>query len=161
MALGIVAYPERQRAIQVIPFLTEQLVAVFAKDHPLAGKKTIDAAALDGERFVAFEPDIPTRRHTDKRLKAERIKVQIAMEFDNNETLKRAVEIGAGISILPQSVVEREVAARTLTFARFRNPRQWVRPLGVLRPRGKAPTPAESKFLGLLRAGASGKDRPR
>jgi DNA-binding transcriptional LysR family regulator len=152
LALGIVAYPERQRSVAVIPFITEELVAVFHPDHRLARKRAIDAAALSGESMVAFEPDIPTRRHIDRCLKAARVQVVVAMEFDNNETLKRAVEIGAGVTILPRKVVEREVAAGTLAYARFRNAKPWVRPLGILRPRGKAPTPAESMFLGMLQA---------
>ena len=150
LALGVVAYPERQRSIQVIPFEVEQLVAVFAPGHRLARRKTISASELGGERFVAFEPDVPTRRHIDRRLKAASVKVAVVMEFDNNETLKRAVEIGVGASILPLTVVQREVTAGSLCYARFRDASRWVRPLGILRPRGKRPTPAESMFLGLL-----------
>jgi LysR family transcriptional regulator, transcriptional activator of the cysJI operon len=150
LALGVVAYPERQRSIEIIPFATEQLVAVFNPAHALAGHKTIEPSALDGEKFVAFEAEIPTRRHIDRRLKSAKTKVNVVMEFDNNETLKRAVEIGAGVTILPVTVIEREVATGSLCFARFRDPAKWLRPLGILRPRGKTPTPAESMFLGML-----------
>ncbi len=151
LALGVVAYPERQRSIQVIPFEIEELVAVFAPTHRLVGRKSIAATELNGESFVAFEPDVPTRRHIDRRLKAAKVGVVVTMEFDNNEILKRAVEIGAGASILPLTVIEREVATGSLCYARFRDERKWVRPLGILRPKGKTPTRAESKFLGLLR----------
>jgi DNA-binding transcriptional LysR family regulator len=151
LSLGVVAYPERQRSIEIIPFATEQLVAVFRAEHPLAKQQVIDAAALAGENFVAFEADIPTRRHIDRLLKAERVQVNVVMEFDNNETLKRAVEIGAGVSILPLTLVEREVAMGSLAYARFRNPARWVRPLGVLRHRGKTPSPAERMFLNILK----------
>ena len=47
------------------------------------------------------------------------------------------------------TVIEREVATGSLSLARFRNPSKWVRPLGILRARGKAPTAAERIFLGL------------
>lgn len=150
LALGVVAYPERQRSIQVIPFETEQMVAVFDPAHRLARRRTISVDDLGGENFVAFEKDIPTRRQIDRRLKAARVKVAVTMEMDNNETLKRAVEIGAGVSILPVTLIEREVAAGSLCYARFRDPATWVRPLGILRLRGKTPAPAESQFLGLL-----------
>jgi len=153
MALGVVAYPERQRSIEIIPFIAERLVAVFNVQHRLARRRTIAAKELDGEDFVAFQPDVPTRRHIDRRLKAERVRVNVSMEFDNNETLKRAVEIGAGVSVLPRNVIEHEVAAGSLTFAEFRNQRKWVRPLGILRTRGRASTPAEAKFLAMLKAG--------
>ena len=152
MTLGVVAYPQRQRGIEVIPFLTEEMVVVFRPAHRLSGKRAVAASELDGEDFVAFDADIPTRREIDRRLKAERVAVNVTMEFDNNDTLKRAVEIGAGISILPRNVIDRELAAGTLGFAPFRNPGSWVRPLGVLRQRGKVPSPAERMFLGILRS---------
>ena len=157
LALGVVAYPERQRAIEVVPFITEELVAVFGPEHPLARRRTIDASELQGADFVAFEADIPTRRQIDRRLKAARVKVNVTMTFDNNETLKRAVEIGAGVSILPRTVVEREVAGGTLAFARLRDPNRWSRPLGILRPRGKVLAPAESMFLAMLRKRPAGR----
>ena len=152
LALGVVAYPQRQRSIEVQPFVTEQLVAVFGPQHPLARRRVIDATALNGAEFIAFEPDIPTRRHIDRRLRAGRVRVNVVMEFDNNETLKRAVEIGAGVTILPLSVVQHELAAGSLAFAHFRNRRAWLRPLGIVRPRGRAPSPAESMFLAMLRS---------
>jgi DNA-binding transcriptional LysR family regulator len=150
LALGVVAYPERQRSVEVIPFATEQLVVVFNPSHRLAGQKVVGAADLKNEKFVAFEPDIPTRRHIDRRLKTERVTVNVTMEFDNNETLKRAVEIGAGLTVLPLTVVQREVAMGSLAYASFRNAARWTRPLGILRQRGRAPSPAERMFLGLL-----------
>jgi len=152
LTLGVVAYPERQRGLESISFATEELVAVFAPSQRLARRKAIDPAALNGEPFIALEPDIPTRRYIDRRLKAEKVAVNVAMEFDNNETLKRAVEIGAGVTILPLPVIEREVAAGSLAYAHFRGARKWMRPLGILRPRGKSPTPAERMFLGILRS---------
>ena len=151
MDLGVVAYPEKHRSIEIIPLTSEQLVMVCSPRHRLAGKKRIDAAEISGEKFVAFEENIPTRRHVDKFLKRRRVKVDVVMEFDNIETVKRAVEIDAGISILPQDGVEREAAHGDLAYARFRDSHVWIRPIGVLRRRGKVPSPAERMFLGLLR----------
>ncbi len=150
LAVGVVAYPERQRPIEIIPFTAEQLVVVFGPEHRLATRKTVRVEELDGENFVAFEKDIPTRRHIDRRLKSEGVRVNVVMEFDNNQTLKRAVEIGTGVSILPEGIIEQEVATGSLKFAQFDSPSDWLRPLGIIRQRGKAPTPAESMFLGML-----------
>ena len=73
------------------------------------------------------------------------------MEFDNIELIKRAIETEAGVGILPAGNVEREVQYGDLRVARFRDSKPWFRPIGVLRHRGKVPSPAERKFLGLLR----------
>ena len=152
MDLGVVAYPEKNRSIEIIPLANEQLVVVFPPGHRLAEKESVSAANLSGEKFVAFEENIPTRRQIDRMLKAERAAVKIVMEFDNIEMVKRAVEAGAGISILPVAGVQREARYGDLAYRPFRNPAKWVRTVGVLRRRGKAPGPAERMFLALIRA---------
>ena len=91
MDLGVVAYPQRQRYIDTVGFGSEELVMVCSPRHPLAGRKRVRVAELAGERFVAFEANIPTRRYIDKMLKHCGVPVQIAMAFDNIETLKRTV----------------------------------------------------------------------
>lgn len=151
MDLGVVAYPEPQRGIEIIPFATDQLVAVMHPQHPLAGQQSIAPSALEGQPFVAFSPDIPTRRNIDKLLRTHRISVSIRMEFDNIETIKRAIEINSGVSVLPLQTIQKEVQYGDLAFAHFDCGTQWVRPLGIVR-RCKAPSPAESMFLNLLTA---------
>ena len=83
------------------------------------------------------------------------------MEFDNIETIKQAVEIGAGISILPEPTVRKEVMAGTLVAIRLISPELW-RPLGIIYRQRKVFTPTVGKFVELLRrsAGAS-PGRPR
>ena len=101
----------------------------------------MSASQLAGERFVAFEQNIPTRRHIDRLLKAHGVKVNVVTEFDNTELLKRAVEINAGLSILPRDNVEREVARGDLAAVAFADASKWVRPLGILRRRGQGRRP--------------------
>ena len=109
MDLGVVAYPEPQRSIEAIPFGVDQLVVVTAPGHRLAAWPSIEVAELEGEPFVAFSGDIPTRRSIDKLLRAVKVSVNVRMEFDNIETIKRAVEIGSGVSILPLQTIQAEV----------------------------------------------------
>ena len=79
-------------------------------NHPLAKYKTVKLSQLAGQKFIGFEPDIPTRKAIDKILKENNVEVQTVMEFDNIETVKRAVEIEAGISIVPQGTITQEVS---------------------------------------------------
>jgi len=71
------------------------------------------------KKFIGFEPDIPTRKALDKILKDHGVEVQHVMEFDNVETVKRAVEIDAGIAIVPLATVVQEVAKQTLVQLPF------------------------------------------
>jgi DNA-binding transcriptional LysR family regulator len=152
MDLGIVAFPEKQRSIEVIPFATEELVMVCSPSHPLARRKRVDPSALRGQRFVAFEANVPTRRYIDRVLNGYRVTVDIAMEFDNNETLKRAVEVGAGLTILPKHNAQREADSGHLVIVPFRDSARWVREIAIIRRRGKSHTDAEMMFLRILRS---------
>lgn len=151
MDLGVVAYPEKQRLIEIIPFTSEELVVTCPPEHRFAKKDRIDPSELAGEPFVAFAANIPTRRNIDRTLRSQRVRVDVVMEFDNIETLKRAIEVGAGVSILPSGNIGREVADGRLCRARFADRARWMRPLGIVRHRGSTLSPAASMFLRLLR----------
>ncbi len=82
--------------------------------HPFAKLKSIKLKLLAGQKIIGFEPDIPTRKALDKILKEYGVEAKHVMEFDNIETVKRAVEIDAGISIVPQGTISQEIAKQTL-----------------------------------------------
>ena len=151
MDLGVVACPEKHRSTEIIPLADEELVVTFSPKHRLAGKRTVSPAELVGEKFVAFSQDIPTRRHIDKLLKKAGVEVDVAAEFDNIELIKRAISVEAGLSILPRDNVKREAGYGELAYARIKAGDEWIRPVGVIRHRGKTPSPAERMFLSILR----------
>ena len=84
------------------------------------GEITVDR--LKKEKFIGFEPDIPTRKAVDKIFREAGLEVNPVMEFDNIETVKRAVEIGAGVSIVPSATVEQEVRDGTLAVGGIQGP---------------------------------------
>jgi len=152
MDLGVVACPQRSRSIEIVPLADEELVVVVPPDHAFASRRTLRPADLQGRKFVAFQANIPTRKRIDRSLKRRKVEVDIVMEFDNIELLKRAIMVGNGISILPKDNVEMELAYKTLACCRLTGPAgEWTRPVAIVRRRGKAPGPAERMFLGLLR----------
>src|SRR5947207_1014916 len=87
---GVVAYPEKRRGLEVVPLGGDRLVFICRPDHAFARKKKLRAADLQGQSFILFERDIPTRRATDRNLRAHGVTIQRAAEFDNIETIKRA-----------------------------------------------------------------------
>lgn len=152
MDLGIVAFPEKHRSIERISFTTEKLTMVCSPSHRLAKRRQLKPTDLKNERFVAFEANVPTRRYIDRLLKGFRVNVNIVMEFDNIDTVKRAIEVDLGLSILPEGNVEREVTSRHLCSVPFSNPAKWVRKIGIIRRRGKEHSQAEQMFLSVLRS---------
>ena len=148
--VGVVAVPRKDRRLEVYDFEDELLVLACSPKHPLAKGLEADIHKLQFERFIAFEKDVPTRTWIDTILARYNTIVRPIMEFDNIETIKRAVEINAGVSILPEATIEQEVAGGTLKAIPFSNDRL-VRPTGVIIRKGRTLSQAARYLLGLLR----------
>lgn len=148
--IGLVAVPKKDRRLDVYEFEEEPLVLVCSPKHPLAGETKADIHKLQFERFIAFEKDVPTRIWIDNILSRYSTVVRTVMEFDNVETVKRAVEINAGVSILPQATVIQEVAGGTLKAIPFSNER-FLRPTGIIVRKGRTLSQAARYFIDLLR----------
>ena len=146
---GIVAFPLRRANVTVAPWHDEKLVLVCAPGHRLARRRGIRLADLQGEEFVAFERDIPTRKTVDRILRAHGIAVNTVMEFDNIETIKRSVEVGSGVSILPESTVVNEVK-NGLLVRRECAEGPFTRTVGIIHRRGRTLSAAAAAFVELL-----------
>ena len=72
------------------------MVLAVHPSHRFAGLDEVDAEQLDGETFVGFEAELPIRRAVDRFLRKHGVHVRVALEFDNIETIKRAVEVPSG-----------------------------------------------------------------
>jgi DNA-binding transcriptional LysR family regulator len=149
--LGIMSYPRADRAVTVIPWRFEKMVFVCNPSHKMAGKSSVALKDFEGENFVGFDPDLPIRKAIDKVLKQQHSHVNIVMEFDNIETMKQAIEINSGVSILPEPNVRREVSASRLTAIPLAIP-DLVRPVGIIYRRNKPLTPAIQKFIKQLKS---------
>ena len=147
--LGIVAYPVKKSQIEIIPFKRDRLVAICAPTHPFASLSQINIQDINGEKFIAFEKGIPTREALEQIFSEHDVTAQIVMEFDNIETLKRGVEIDAGISIVPRVTVKHEVECGTLKALEFAN-KTFERPIGIIYKKGKTFSPAVQKFVHFL-----------
>ena len=148
--IGLVAVPKRDKRLEVYDFEDEPLVLVCSPQHILAGEKRIDIHKVLFERFIAFEKGVPTRIWIDSLLQKYNIAAHPIMEFDNIETIKRAVEINSGISILPRTTIEQELAGGTLTAIEFSN-EKFFRPTGIIVRKNKILSQAGRYFIELLR----------
>ncbi len=148
--LGLVAYPVRDPKLEIVPLRADTLVLICHPQHPFAARKSVKVKALDAQKFVNFEQDIPTRKALDKIFKDHHVTVEQVMAFDNIETVKRAVEIDSGVAIVPQETIGEEVANQTLAAVQLENGK-YSRPLGVIYKKHKVLSPAIKQFITLLK----------
>jgi DNA-binding transcriptional LysR family regulator len=151
--LGLISFPRKWPDLEVIPWREEEMVLAIPPAHRLASRDEVDVRELDGETFVGFDADLSIRRAIDRFLRLHEVHVKVALEFDNIENIKRAVEIASGVAILPRPTLVGEVRIGTLATASFADARL-ARPLAIVHRRSEPLGLTASRFLGLLRTGA-------
>jgi DNA-binding transcriptional LysR family regulator len=148
--IGLLAVPKRDKRLTVYDFEDEPLVLACSPRHPLAAASEVDIHQLQFESFISFEQEVPTRTWIDSILERYNIVVQPVMKFDNIETIKRAVEINSGVSILPRTAILQEVAEKTIAAIPFSN-ENFVRPTGIIIRQNRVLSRAGRYFVELLR----------
>ena len=150
--LGLVAFPPPHKELTIIPFANDELIIAMSPEHHLTKKRSIAMDDLKGIEFIAFERDIPTRKATDEILAKAGVEVSVVMEFDNVETVKRAIEITAGVAILPASTVVTESERNQLVIYKLEGGIH-NRPLAVIHKKNRILTPALRSFVELMQDG--------
>lgn len=147
--MGIVAVPSRESHLHVFPFRSDQLMLVCHPEHPLAEKALISPADIEDYDCIGLETQAPTRHLIDELMQKNGVGLDYLMEFDNIETIKRAVEINSGISILPDSTIRTELANKTLRAVSFAS-HQFFRENGIVLRKDKQLTKPARYLLDIL-----------
>lgn len=146
---GLVSYPKNSRKLRSVNWLEEPLRVISAASHRLASVGEIDLTELDGEEFVGFDPSLKIRRVVDAFLARRGVAVDVTMEFDNIDSMIRAVQANEGLTILPESTVRKECADGALRVIACRE-LHLFRPLGMVIRRRGALSRAADEFTSLL-----------
>jgi DNA-binding transcriptional LysR family regulator len=158
---GLLSFPRRARELTVLPWREEQMVLTCAPSHRLAGQQAIAPPQLAGEKYIAFDRGLVIRREVDRCLREHGVGVDVALEFDNIENIKKAIEISVGVALLPEPTVRKEVRAGSLIARRLAG---WsmVRPLGIIYRRSHKLSSTARRFIDVLRGpeGSNGDGPP-
>jgi DNA-binding transcriptional LysR family regulator len=146
---GIVSFPPARRDLAVIPWRREPMVVACPREHPLAQFSAVPPRDLNGVKFIAFDKDLRIRREVDRFLKQHGVAIEVALEFDNVEAIKRAIEVGAGVSLLPAPTLTRELRTGTLAAVALADA-EFARPLGIIHRRGKRLAAGTQQFIERL-----------
>ena len=152
--IGLVAIPKRDKRLEVYEFEDELLVLACSPIHAFSQEPSVDISKIQFERFIGFEREVPTRVWIDNIFLHHNMVVRPTMEFDNIETIKRAVEINSGVSMLPERAITQEIAAGTIAAVPFSN-EAFTRPTGIIMRKGKMLGKAGRYFVELLRKDGS------
>jgi LysR family transcriptional regulator, transcriptional activator of the cysJI operon len=147
--LGFISYPEHRRNLTVIPWREERMTVAVYPSHPLAVFEVLMPRDLDGQEFIAFDEEVIIRRELDRFFRDHDVNISVVMQFDNIQSIKEAVILGSGISILPERTMQAEVEQNRLVSIPLHAP-ELVRPTGIIHRRKKKLTRAARQFLDLV-----------
>src|SRR5260370_29103428 len=148
--LGLVSFPRKTAKLTALSWREESMVLVCAPKHALAQDAAVQPRQLEGQKYVHFDKNLVIRRQVDRFLRARGVAGEVVLEFDNIENIKQAGSLGAGVALLPEPTVRREVRARTLAAMAVVGG-GLTKPLGIIHRRRHNLAPAAQRFLNLLR----------
>lgn len=152
--IGLVSFPEDSSEFATIPWQEQRISLIVHPDHRLAkrvvqGYDSAPIGAIQGEDFVNFTSDLRVRKRLDRWLREAGVSPNVIHEFDNIEQIRRAVEDGVGVALLPEATVARSVETGTLVSLKLENV-EWFRPLGVIHKRNRRLSNAADRFVEML-----------
>ena len=129
--LGFISYPEHRRELNVIPWREERMTVAAYPTHPFASRGMVQPADLDGQAFIAFDEEVIIRRELDRFFRDSGVEISISMQLDNIQSIKEAVALGSGISILPERTMQAEVEQKRLVSIPLNAP-ELRRPVAII-----------------------------
>ena len=147
--VGLVSYPNNSRTVKAIPWRNEPMVIVCSPNNRLAQLETATLRHMHGQPMIAFQEGLRIRQEVDRVLTTAGVEVNVVMQFDNTETIKRAIEIDSGIGLLPEPTVAREVTLGTLNAVPLGDD-SFSRPLGIITRQGKEQSETTQRFVDFL-----------
>ncbi|MDR1491338.1 MAG: LysR family transcriptional regulator [Planctomycetaceae bacterium] len=145
---GVVAYPMATTEITTVPLPPSKMVVVCSPGNPLTQQKYVQLEQLHGIDFIAYERDMVVRKEIDRQLRQLLVSVNVVAEYENIEMLKQAVEIGLGVSILPENAVKDEINLQRLYALPISTPKIEV-PVGIIYKQGKVFSQSMTRFISI------------
>ena len=153
--LGILSYPAERKGVSVIPWREEPMVLACQPEHRFAKLKKFDVKQLAEETLVGFDPELVIWKKIDRFLKDHGVEANVMLRFDNIEAIKRAVEAGSGVALLPRPTVEQELELGTLAIVPLADT-AFSRPVGIIHRKGRKLYANTEAFIAVLKSGTNG-----
>lgn len=108
--LGVISFKTNDESVKSIPVNFDELALVVSPEHPLAKKQSVSVKDLGMESFIAHNAPSPYREKVIQTFEKHRTPLNIAIELPSLEAIKRLVERGVGVALVPKLTAEAEIA---------------------------------------------------
>ena len=124
---GVLTFNPAERELLSLPLGTDELVLLVPPGHPLAGRAQITMEEMGRQPVIAHNDPSPARERVLRLYEQRHAPLNIRMSLPSLDGIKRAVEMGLGVALLPRRCAQREIARGQLAAVRvpeLRSPRQ-------------------------------------
>jgi len=146
--LALVSLPVKDPQLSVEPLLTEPLLLVVHRDHPLASKAEVSAPDLAAETFILLGDSSSLTSQIQRFCGDHNFEPKIGFRCAQVRTVKAMASLGLGISILPQ--VAKSVQDTELVYRRLSG-RAPQREIAVVRHLQRYQSKGSETFLAMMR----------
>ena len=157
--IGVVSFrPADPQVVSTLVY-TDELVCVMSPEHALAGAGKVSVTRLGRETFVAHNVPSPLRKKVIEAFARKKIPLQMDVELPSLEAIKRFVQMGNGVALVPRLTVAGELETGTLVAVEVPE-LQMERKLRLVHRRGAALSHAAREFLRVVQAHAAEHGEP-
>ena len=149
--LGAVSYVPEDPKLVAVEILRDELTFVVPPKHRLARRRSVDIKELGDETFIAHNVDSPYRARVIQLFEKYRTPLRRDIEMPTIESIKRFVQMGMGVAIVPRMCVRWEVERKLLAEVRIRQMKM-PRSLYLVSRRGARLSHAAAGLMRLLNA---------
>jgi DNA-binding transcriptional LysR family regulator len=148
--IGVVSYKPSDSSIASVPVMTDELALIVAPDHPLANKEIVSVKELGAESFIAHNVASPYREKVVRTFEKYKTPLNISMEMPTLEAIKRLVEQGMGVALVPRLTAQTEIARKQVVALTVREMRL-ERGIHLIYRKGATLSHAARAFLAVAR----------
>jgi LysR family transcriptional regulator, low CO2-responsive transcriptional regulator len=148
--LGFVTLPAENKSLVSVPIYNDVMRVIAGSRHPLAGRELVTLEDLSKTNLIIYKKGSVTRRILEQVFESHGLELAPAMEIDRPEAMIKLVEVGLGVSIIPEMSIKKDIDEKALSILDTGDVR-FERQLGLVCRRGQFFSPTTAAFLEILR----------
>lgn len=112
--LGVISFKPSDSSLRSVSVMNDELLLIVAPIHRLSKRNSVSVRDLGDETFIAHNAPSPYRQKVIETFRKYDTRLNISVELPSLEAIKRLVETGIGVALVPKLSAQTEIATGQL-----------------------------------------------
>lgn len=148
--LGVISFKPNDASLRSVSVMNDELLLIVSPKHKFAGKSSVSIRDLADETFIAHNAPSPYRQRVIETFAKYDTRLHISVELPSLEAIKRLVETGVGVALVPKLSGKAEIAGGQLYGLSVRE-MKLERKLNIVYRKNSVLSHAAEEFLKIAR----------